>query len=771
MRLRRFHSLYLLPFLLVALVPAGRADDTLASAYGAILRGDYDAGKAALDRLRESNSPPEKVQQVEQWLKSFQEMQAKREALWARTFAWNVEHARKAIDEAAALEKGQAEPDLTAAKRSLAVARKTYLALSFTAQAASYAKDPVAFGKEDWVMALRERTLALADDYGAHSDWTRAYRYHAVLEVIYPDDQALKDKRDDAGRHARLELIFGDKKDIERRMEGVDAGLVERAISIINDYYYKQPDFKAMAEASIEHLETLCNTTKLYDKDEMFNGIANGRTREHFMASLGDELKRVADDKNFDARDMIRMFNRIRDDNKSSVALPDALLSMEFMEGALTKLDQFTSMIWPVDAMDFDKQMSGSFFGVGIQLGIDDMTGRLKAVTPLENSPALRAGIQPDDLIIKVDGVDTTGWSTDRAVREITGKEDSNVTLTMLRPSTGETIDFQLKRQAIEITSVRGVNRIDGDPQGNWNYMLDPKAGIAYVKLTGFTQDSGAELRKALDAAKEQGMRGLVLDLRYNPGGLLDVAVDTVSEFVKSGAVVSTKGRAERPQELDVTGDCDFPKLPLVVLVNDGSASASEILSGALQDHNRAAILGERTFGKGSVQKVLGLDRGGLGSIFGGEKPSARIKLTTALYYLPNGRSPHKQPGATVWGVDPDWTIKLAPKEALKVLETERKAYIIHNEKTEAEKVDDDARKKHLESVTTKPAAEDSDTKDDDQLLTAADIELLRSDPNKADDIDPQLQTALLQLRVKLAGDLPWPRQIAQKPVEADAKP
>ncbi len=770
MRLRRFQSIFLVPCLLLSLVASAVADDTLASAYGAILRGDYEAGRAVIGRLRESNAPAEKVQQVEGWLKSFQEMQSSREALWGKTFEWNVEHARKAIDEAAALAKGEAEPDLTAAKRSLAVARKTYLALSFVAQAAAYAKDVDAFGKEEWVQALRDRALTLAEEFGEKSDWSKAYRFHILLESIYPKDEALKSKREDAGRHARLEVIFSDKKDIDRRLEGVDAALLEQAIRVVNDFYYKEPDFKAMMAAAIDHLETLSNTTKLYDKADIFAGIANGRSREHFLAKLDEERKKAEADPEFDANDMIRAFRRIRDANKVSVSLPESLLVMEFTEGALTKLDQFTSMIWPVDAPDFDKQMTGSFCGVGIQLGVDEMTGRLKAVTPLENSPALRAGIQPDDLIIAVNGTDTTGWSTDRAVREITGEEGSPVELTMLRPSTGEKLVYPLKREPIQITSVRGVNRIDGDPQGKWNFLLDKTAGIAYIKMTGFTQDTNDELHAALEAAKEQGMRGLVLDLRYNPGGLLDVAVATVSEFVQKGAVVSTKGRAERPQKLDVLQEASFADLPLVVLINDGSASASEILSGALQDHNRAAVLGERTFGKGSVQKVLGLDRGGMG-FFRNDKPSARIKLTTALYYLPNGRSPHKQPGAEVWGVDPDWEIKLAPKETLKVIESERKAYIIHNEKTDAEKaIDEEARKKQLESVKSTPATEDSETKEDEQLLSAADIELLRSDPNKAPDVDPQLQTALLQLRVKLAGDLPWPRQIAQKSAEPDNK-
>jgi carboxyl-terminal processing protease len=250
----------------------------------------------------------------------------------------------------------------------------------------------------------------------------------------------------------------------------------------------------------------------------------------------------------------------------------------------------------------------------------------------------------------------------------------------------------------------------------------------------------------------------VVLDLRYNPGGLLNVALDTVGTFLEEGEVLSTSGRREMREQYPVPEDAlEFPELPIVVLVNDGSASASEILAGALQDHNRAIVLGERTFGKGSVQRVLPLGK------------EARLKLTTALYYLPSGRSPHKNPGADKWGVDPDCDVKLTPKEIMKIIEAERKVYIIHNGDKEGDESMDKVDEGTVASLKIAEDPEDGDASDDPPLLSEEDIAALEADPYEARDVDPQLETALLLLRTKLAGKLPWPRQLAARPVPEDA--
>ena len=339
------------------------------------------------------------------------------------------------------------------------------------------------------------------------------------------------------------------------------------------------------------------------------------------------------------------------------------------------------------------------------------------------------------------------GWTTEDAVNNIMGPAGSNVVLTILRPSSGKKIPFTLARRQITLTTVRGINRLPNDPN-TWNYMLDEDAGAAYIRLTNFHHDSADELLKALAAAKQQGMRGLILDLRHNPGGMLDIVIEIVSAFINEGEVVSTRGRLDSEHRERVGGPAPYQNTPMIVLVNDGSASASEILAGALQDHHRAVILGTRTFGKGMVQHIRQLSE------------EARFKLTTALYYLPNGKTPHKAPDAKKWGVDPDWELKLTPKELRRVFERERENYIIHNEATDAssDALTDEEREQALASLENE---DDNQDEDDVPMLSEADIKYLDSDPNKAPDADPQLETALLLIRVKLAAGVPWPADLA----------
>lgn len=729
-------------------VSAAHAEQTLKDAYAAILNGDYAAGKQAIETLRQRGETSGELARVSQWLDSYQEHSASRDALRAQTFDWAVQNAKDAL-----------------------AAGKTYLALSFAVQASAYAEDARRFAAEPWVVELRQKALAAAEDFMKSESWRKAHAYYFQLERIDNQDVQAREGRERAAHHLRLEFIYDSADAVERRIADVHPSLMENAFALINDNYYDEPDFRKMADGALDQIVALAHSTKLYDTSDLFNGIANPAAREHFIGRLQELRGKLPDEKNardYGYRDLLKLYRAVSEASRASVSLPEGMLVVEFTEGALSKLDDFTSMVWPADSTEFDKMMIGNFCGVGIQLGLDEDTGRLKVVTPLENSPALEAGIQPDDLIVEVNGVSTKDWTSEKAVREITGPEATKVTLTIFRPRTGKRLEFPLERREIQLTTIRGVSRVKSAGGYEWNYILDPDAGVALIRLTGFNPDSQKELLAALKTAQKQGMRGLILDLRYNPGGLLDVAIDIVSLFQKSGEVVATRGRRETSQTHDVTGDAPFADLPLVVLVNDSSASASEILSGALKDHQRAIVLGERTFGKGSVQRVLRLDRR---FSFGGNKPAARLKLTTALYYLPSGRSPHRLPEAQEWGVDPDWVVTLTPKEANKIGARQLEAYIIHNEDEAAPDTQPDAEKLAAEKAALKQEASgDSEDEDlDNELLTEDDLKLLRADPHPATDFDAQLEAALLQLRVKIAGNLPWPQRLAK--AAEDAKP
>jgi carboxyl-terminal processing protease len=709
--------------LLLTPVWAAAADDGLAGAYGAILRGDYDAGRSAVQEVLATGSDANAAR-VRDWLEAFHGVVASRNELKTKTFEWNIGEGERALKD------GQ-----------------TFLALSFLAQAMPYKADSEELGNYPWIAGLTDQCKATARQLEQEDRWTNALNYYVLLTRLYPTDDALKEQSENAARHARIELTYKDEKALEERIRDVDRGLLRHAVQLIDHLYYKEPDYREMAKGALDDLTTLCSVSKVRS---YLDGLGNPTLREHFLRRLGELRSEVEGERgaNLGYRDLLRLFNQVSDLNRESIELPEGLLIVEFMDGVISKLDDHTDMIWPADAVDFEKMMMGGFEGVGIQLGIDERSNRLKVVTALENSPALEKGIQPDDVIVAVNGESTAHWTTDDAVRKITGPAGTEVVLTIQRPRSGEVKPFTLTRRRIVLTTVRGVERISGDAKA-WNYMLDKEVGAAYIRLTGFHPDSAEELRDALQQARGQGMKGLVLDLRLNPGGLLDVAVDIVSTFLEDGDVVSTRGRLESERRERVAGKAICKDVPLVILVNEGSASASEILAGALQDHHRAVVLGDRTFGKGSVQHVRPLDSEG----------DAKLKLTTALYYLPSGRSPHKAPKADKWGIDPDVQMKLTPKELRRVIEHERESYVIHNESTENE---DNALSKEEQAKALEALKADGDDKDEEPpLLSEADFKRLEADPCAAPKTDPQLENALLLIRVKLAADLPWPQQLA----------
>ena len=281
------------------------------------------------------------------------------------------------------------------------------------------------------------------------------------------------------------------------------------------------------------------------------------------------------------------------------------------VQGIVSRLDPHSSFLNPDMFREMQVETEGAFGGLGIEVSVRD--GRLTVVTPIEDTPAAVAGIQPGDVIVMIESEPTQDMELMEAVRRMRGPKGTQVTIHVLREGFDTPLAFTLVRDIIRIRSVR-ARRIDG---------------IGVVRVAQFQQGTHAEVRKALGDLSEEGpLDGLVLDLRNDPGGLLDQAVKVADLFLKGGAVVTTRGR-DPEQEVVYTArdDGDEPDLPLVVLVNEGTASASEIVAGALQDHGRALILGERTFGKGSVQTILPLSDG------------SGLRVTTSLYYTPADRS------------------------------------------------------------------------------------------------------------------------------------
>lgn len=342
----------------------------------------------------------------------------------------------------------------------------------------------------------------------------------------------------------------------------------------------------------------------------------------------------------------------------------------KLLEGAIQGMigelnDPYTDYLSPDVLNDFDKQTRATFIGIGAE--IDEQNESIVIVTPLEDSPALKAGILAGDVILEIDGKTTEKLTSAEAVKRITGPEGTQVKLKVRHP-TGEEAELTITRRRIVIQTVKGFRR---DKSHHWDYMLDAPNGVAYIRVTQFSEPTTKALIAAVASAKAAGMKGLVLDLRFNPGGLLEQAVEVSDLFLTSGTIVSSSGRNRPEVKLTAKPEDDLGEFPMVVLVNESSASASEIVAGALKDNNdRAVIVGARTFGKGSVQEIHALS-GGAGA----------MKVTTALYYLPSGRNLHRKEGSDTWGVDPNdgFYIPMTGEQIEAMIKARLSSDIVHN--------------------------------------------------------------------------------------------
>ena len=355
------------------------------------------------------------------------------------------------------------------------------------------------------------------------------------------------------------------------------------------------------------------------------------------------------------------------------------------IQGMISKLDPYSGYVGPEEVSNFRTSVENEFGGIGIQITMDD--GDLKVLSPLVGTPAYRAGMMAGDRIVEVDGLTTAGMKLDDAIRHMKGPVGTKVTLTIVRPggnyqiaiprgkhgargappvfhrSSVEPQKFTLTREMIHVETVMGDRRGLDD---RWDFILDHDMKIGYIRVNSFSRDTARDLRQALEQLRAQKMKALVLDLRFDPGGLLNQAIEVCNLFVSSGRIVSTSGRNSPERVWDARGTGAFEGFPMVVLVNRYSASASEIVAACLQDHKRAAIVGERTWGKGSVQNVIELEDG-----------RSVLKLTTAAYRRPSGKNIHRFPNSKdsdEWGVTPDpgYVLKLDDGELMDLVRQRR---------------------------------------------------------------------------------------------------
>ena len=320
------------------------------------------------------------------------------------------------------------------------------------------------------------------------------------------------------------------------------------------------------------------------------------------------------------------VFERVRADYVEDIS--DENLIEAAINGMLTSLDPHSSYLSPKNFRDMQVQTRGEFGGLGIEVTMEN--GYVKVVSPIDDTPAFRAGLQPNDLITHLDGEQVQGLTLSQAVEKMRGKVGSDLKLTIRREGR-EPFDVSVTRAVIKIRSVR--SRMEGDD-------------IGYVRITSFSEQTATGVERAIKRFKDNAknkLKGIVLDLRNNPGGLLDQSVKVSDAFLNQGEIVSTRSRrADEGQRFNAKPGDVADGMPIVVLMNGGSASASEIVAGALQDHRRGIVMGTRSFGKGSVQTIIPLSGHGA------------IRLTTARYYTPSGRSIQAK------GIDPDIIVEQA---------------------------------------------------------------------------------------------------------------
>ena len=380
-----------------------------------------------------------------------------------------------------------------------------------------------------------------------------------------------------------------------------------------------------------------------------------------------------------DLRTFTEIFAKIKNDYVEPI--DDKELLENAIRGMLAGLDPHSAYLVPEDYKELQAGTSGEFGGLGIEVGMED--GFVKVISPIDDTPAYRAGVKAGDLVIRLDDTPVKGMVLSDAVKIMRGKPGTDIVLTIVRDGEDKPLNITITRDVIRVTSVK-------------SRMLDP--GYGYIRISQFQSRTGENLREALVKLEDEAdgpLKGLVLDLRNNPGGVLSAAVSVSDAFLKDGIIVYTEGRLEDAKlKFNAKPTDILDGAPLVVLVNGGSASASEIVAGALQDHQRAIIMGQKTFGKGSVQTILPMDNG------------SALKLTTAKYYTPSGVS------IQATGISPDIAL-----ENLKLADTDTPATSRIKEADLARHLQGDAERKNK---TDKGSNEAKDSKvDKDQLPLA----------------------------------------------------
>jgi carboxyl-terminal processing protease len=682
--------------------------NAIEAACESIERGHFNAA----DKLAREAAPSQadRAEQVEQIVRQYDEIQKRRQDARAENFKKQMQELQKlrSVDLNAprflAEAKPKSTPAIDAAREALlsgeaGTVRKADANTAATNVTAAKTKEPnepnsiaeilAVVAKAEEAADANERQQLLSDPFvknlvqtsidrgtvlESKGRWLDSYtNYYYWLSAVDPNNKGYIDHADELLDKAGIAASFQDSpcETRKERYEGITEEMFERAIEALNFTYYRPIDYEAMATAAVKRCDQLAQVLSLafpegLDSNSVASFAAPSRDRVNAwstaLAALQDEIKASHD--HFSKDDFLSVMDRVLALNDTTVELPQAPLISHFAEAALGTLDPYTVMIWPGQEPEFQKVMMNEFTGIGVE--ISKPKGLLTIASLLRGTPAVRAGLDAGDVIEAIDGIPTADMSLTCAVKKIQGLRGTTVILTVRGAGEEKPRNISVTRDRIIVPSIRGWQRTEA---GDWLYVVDDADKIGYIRITSFVGETVADFEAVLKGLESKGLRALIVDLRYNTGGLMDGAIKIADMFISDGPIVSTQPRAGRQVITEYARSRGtHPDYPLVVLVNSGSASASEIVAGALADpkYRRATLVGTRTHGKGLVQQITPWPGGG-----------AQLKYTVASYHLPSGqpvrsREAVEKEGGKDWGVGPDVPVDLNSDEIKAMIDTQR---------------------------------------------------------------------------------------------------
>ncbi|HEG43419.1 MAG TPA: S41 family peptidase [Phycisphaerales bacterium] len=623
---------------------AGKSDNIASRVCSLISEGDFDSAGSVLDGYDTDSANLSGLKSI---VSQYQQMQAKRHKDHHKVYLSQIEKFDK-------LRESASDDDFDKFDKAFAIIVK----------AIEYATDDEKGQLLDdkLVKTLVKKTEEKGQRLAENGDWRNAYsKCYFWLNELYPENSGYRDMSDALMDKNSIELSLQDahgETSLQRHAD-IKPRMLLLAVKKLDFDYADLVDYPAMIEAALGRCRALGEVLK-HSKKELSYSV-EARDLRRWKGGLNAAESSLRMSAGLITREVfLKVFKDVLALNKITLKLPEEVLTAHFSEASLLALDPYTGIIWPKKQKEFHKSVMREFTGIGIRLSGAGKS--LKIVSLLPNSPAYSSGLDAGDVILAIDGELTGDMTVTDAVSRISGPKGSKVTLTVRHITTDQTEDITIVRDKIVVSPIGSWQRAE---EGKWQAMIDPENGIGYIKIDSFVKTTIPSMQKMLNGMESQGLNGLIIDLRFNRGGLLSSAVEMVDMFVKAGPILKSVPRWGLPSYKIAHSKGTHPDYPLVVLINGASASASEIVSGALQDpiYKRAAIVGSRSYGKGSVQEIVP---------FRGDK--TQLKYTTAYYHLPSNKRVKnrylvKRAGDKDWGITPDVNVTLKSGEITKLIE------------------------------------------------------------------------------------------------------